>query len=71
MTMHFNENFSAIDIDILSPFIPYSIYKAAVILTRDLKDTQNLDRIRALQILKNGLDYMSKRWLAASEYKLI
>jgi hypothetical protein len=66
MTKRFDGNLSSVDIDALSPFVPHSLYKAALILTRDLKNTTKLDRGQALSSLRDMLCRIGVRWLAAS-----
>ena len=58
-----------INYELLSPFIPYSLYQAAVVQYRMWKQTAERLHNEALDSLKTVLGYFNKRWLVAGKEK--
>jgi hypothetical protein len=55
------------NIEVMSPFVPYSIYHAAVIQYRLLRRTADPDYQRNLDSLISILQTFKKRWLIAGK----
>jgi hypothetical protein len=54
----------SIDFNLLPPFVTFSVYKAAAIVTeRLLKDNNSNEGLRKLRILRNSSRIVGERWL--------
>lgn len=58
---------SLVNIDNLSPFIPYSLYQAAIIQHRLFRQTGKQSHQQAIISLKSILDTFKQRWLIAGK----
>ena len=59
----------SLDFDLLPPFITFSVYKAAAIVTeRLLRDTDSNEELKQLRILRRFLRMVGKRWLSCGEF---
>jgi hypothetical protein len=57
-----------IDFNLLSPFVMFQVYKAALIVTRGLSaDRISMEEVKRLKILRNVLKLAGNRWLSGSE----
>jgi hypothetical protein len=54
-----------VDYEVMSPFVPYSLYQAAIVQFRLYKKSNRADFKEATDSLKEILGYFSKRWLIA------
>ena len=59
---------SQVDLDKMSPYVPYSLYQAAVVQYRHLKQTGRPDHQVNLDSLKMILSNFRKRWLVAGKH---
>lgn len=64
----FTLNTHPIDFNLLSPFVPYSVYKAAAIVTeRILAGIDVTEGLTQLKILRSFLGIAGTRWLGCGE----
>lgn len=54
--------------DTASPYVPYSIYHAAIVQYRLWKQTGSERHKAALDSLKNVLKYLNRRWLISGMF---
>jgi hypothetical protein len=54
-----------VELETLSPFVPYSLYQAAVVQLGLWKQTDSESYINAFESLKTILGHFKKRWLVA------
>ncbi|CRG88788.1 Cutinase transcription factor 1 alpha [Talaromyces islandicus] len=65
---HLEYNNSPTVLDSLPIFVSQSIFKAAVVLTRELKHTSSLDVQKSLMSCEAVLRRIAKRWLVGKQY---
>jgi hypothetical protein len=57
-----------INYDRLSPFVPHSLYQAAVVQLRSFKQTNEIKYKENLDSIKTILGYFNKRWIGTGKY---
>jgi hypothetical protein len=62
----FDGDLDSEDLDVISPFLPYAIYKAILISTDALAATPYPNGVHNLGVLMHALHQISRRWLSAS-----
>jgi hypothetical protein len=65
---HLFADISLVDIDKMSPFVPYSLYQSAVVQYRLFQQTAQMEYQRNFESLKSILGSFKRRWLVAGQY---
>lgn len=66
-SQHLFSDMEAVPLDTMSPFIPYSLYQAAIIQFRLWKQTQDHKYKELFNSLQGILDFFSRRWENAGQ----
>jgi hypothetical protein len=66
-SQHLFSDMEAVPLDTMSPFIPYSIYQAAIVQFRLWKQTQDSKYKEMFDSLQGILDFFGRRWENAGQ----